>query len=273
MNGLKSPLLPPLALSLEPFDREGGNQDLLNLPADLDCQRLPKHVAAIMDGNGRWARQRSLPRVVGHRQGAIALKSLLRCCKDWGIESLTVYAFSTENWRRSGEEVNFLMVLFEHLLRKELVEMHAEAVRLRFIGELSSLPRSLQSEIEQAMTKTADNQAIQFNVAMNYGSRRELAQVCHQIAQHVQQGRLDPETIDETLVNQYLYTADLPDPDLLIRTSGERRLSNFLLWQLAYTELYFTDTLWPDFDRQEFHRALLAYQSRERRFGKTQASK
>ena len=272
MNGLKSPLLPPLALPLEPFDREGGNQDLLSLPGDLDRQRLPKHVAAIMDGNGRWARQRGLPRMVGHRQGAIALKSLLRCCKDWGIESLTVYAFSTENWRRSGEEVNFLMVLFEHLLRKELAELHAEAVRLRFIGDLTRLPGSLQAEIEGAIEKTADNQAIQFNVAMNYGSRREMAHVCHQIAKQVQQGMLDPETIDETLIGQYLYTADLPDPDLLIRTSGEHRLSNFLLWQLAYTELYFTDALWPDFDRQEFHRALLAYQGRERRFGQIQAS-
>jgi len=252
------------------LERKNRTSRLRSLPADLDRQRLPRHVAAIMDGNGRWAHQQGLPRIAGHRQGAIALKELLRCCKDWGIAALTVYAFSTENWQRPRGEVNFLMTLFEHLLRKELAEMQQEEVRIRFIGELSVLPRSLRAQVEQAMIQTAGNQAIQFNVAMNYGSRRELVRVCRQIAEQVQQGNVAPATIDEALIEKFLYTAESPDPDLLIRTSGEMRLSNFLLWQLAYTEIYFTNTLWPDFNRAEFHQALLDYQNRERRFGKTQ---
>ncbi|MBW4491365.1 MAG: isoprenyl transferase [Trichocoleus desertorum ATA4-8-CV12] len=238
-----------------------------SLPADLDAQRLPRHVAVIMDGNGRWATQRGWPRVAGHRQGTRTLKALLCCCKDWGIESLTAYAFSTENWRRSPEEVNFLMLLFKRLLRRELAEMQREGVKIVFIGDLSILPEALQQEIQHATRVTANNRAIQFNVAMNYGSRAEIAQACRQVAEQVQQGKLTAANVTEDLIEQYLYTADMPHPDLLIRTSGEMRLSNFLLWQLAYTELYFTEILWPDFDRAAFHQALLTYQSRDRRFG------
>ena len=239
------------------------------LPDDLNPQCLPNHVAVIMDGNGRWANQRGLPRVVGHRQGAKALKDLLRCCKDWGIGALTAYAFSTENWRRPTSEVDFLMVLFEKMLRKELKEMHREGVRIRFIGELEALSPTLQVEIKRAMAETAQNTAIDFNVAINYGSRSEIVQACQQIAQKVERGELASEAIGEETISQHLYTAS-SDPDLLIRTSGEQRLSNFLLWQLAYTEMYFTNAFWPDFDRGEFHQALQTYQKRDRRFGTAQ---
>mgnify|MGYP001794582585 FL=1 len=236
------------------------------LPADLNPHALPKHVAVIMDGNGRWANKRGLPRVAGHRQGAKTLKALLRCCKDWGIGALTAYAFSTENWGRPTAEVDFLMVLFEKMLRKELKEMHREGVRIRFLGDLSTLPASLQREISRAMEETANNTAVDFYVAINYGSRNEIVQACQQVAAKVEQGQLTPAEVTESLISQHLYTAGC-DPDLLIRTSGEQRLSNFLLWQLAYTEMYFTDAFWPDFDRTEFHQALATFQSRDRRFG------
>ena len=236
------------------------------LPNDLNPQCLPNHVAVIMDGNGRWANQRGLPRVAGHRQGAKVLKDLLRCCKDWGIGALTAYAFSTENWRRPTSEVDFLMVLFEKMLRKELKEMHREGVRIRFIGDLSELSPSLQREIKRAMEETANNTAVDFNVAINYGSRNEIVQACQQVAQKVERGEMAASSISEETISQHLYTVG-SDPDFLIRTSGEQRLSNFLLWQLAYTEMYFTQAFWPDFDRGEFHRALQTYQLRDRRFG------
>ncbi|MDX2230400.1 MAG: isoprenyl transferase [Leptolyngbyaceae cyanobacterium bins.349] len=241
---------------------------VLQLPADLQQERLPRHVAVIMDGNGRWAKQRGLPRFMGHRRGVDALKNLLRCCRDWGVEALTAYAFSTENWGRPSEEVEFLMTLFERVLRQELREMMEENVRIRFVGNLQVLPRSLQSEIERAVEQTANNQGIQFTVATNYGGRQEILQACRAIAQKVQQGVLNPDEIDEALFGRHLYTAGICDPDLLIRTSGEMRISNFLLWQMAYAEIYVTETLWPDFDRHQFHQALSAYQQRERRFGK-----
>lgn len=241
---------------------------LQTLPADLDCDRLPGHVAVIMDGNGRWAKQRGLPRIFGHRQGVDALKDLLRCCKDWGIKALTAYAFSTENWGRPIEEVDFLMVLFERMLRQELEEMKREGVRISFVGDLEPLTQSLQAEIRRSMAATANNQGIHFTVALNYGSRHEIVRVCRHLSEMVRSGKLKPEEVDESLFEQYLYTAGTHDPDLLVRTSGEMRLSNFLLWQMAYTEIYFTDVFWPDFNRAEFHRALLDYQNRDRRFGK-----
>lgn len=241
---------------------------LKKLPSDLDQDRLPKHVAVIMDGNGRWAKRRGLPRIMGHRQGVDALKDLLRCCKDWGIQALTAYAFSTENWGRPHEEVDFLMTLFERVLMRELREMMEENVRIDFVGNLAALPRSLQSQIERSMDETRNNNSIQFTVATNYGGRQEILQACRAIATKVQQGDIQLDEIDETLFSRHLYTAHVCDPDLLIRTSGEMRISNFLLWQMAYAELYITDTLWPDFDRTEFHRALSSYQQRDRRFGK-----
>ncbi|MGB3692917.1 MAG: polyprenyl diphosphate synthase [Spirulinaceae cyanobacterium] len=241
---------------------------LEQLPPDLDQNRLPRHVAAIMDGNGRWAKGKGRPRIMGHRRGVDVLKDLLRCCRDWGIPALTAYAFSTENWGRPLEEVDFLMTLFERVLRRELAEMMTEDVRIRFIGNLSALPDSLQDEIFRSMEDTKNNQGIQFTVATNYGGRQEILQACREIASQVQQGILTVEEIDEEVFEKSLYTAQLSHPDLLIRTSGEMRLSNFLLWQMAYAEIYVTSTLWPDFNRVEFHKALLAYQNRNRRFGK-----
>ncbi|MDJ0842661.1 isoprenyl transferase [Crocosphaera sp.] len=241
---------------------------LKDLPTDLDLNRLPQHIAVIMDGNGRWAKRRGLPRIMGHQRGVDTLKDLLRCCRDWGIPALTAYAFSTENWGRPLEEVEFLMTLFERVLRRELQEMMAENVRIRFVGDLDVLPPSLQSEIARSMEDTEKNTGVQFTVATNYGGRQEIVQSCRAIAQQVQQGLLKLDDINDSLFENFLYTKGIPDPDLLIRTSGEMRLSNFLLWQLAYAEIYVTQTLWPDFDRHILHEALLNYQQRERRFGK-----
>jgi undecaprenyl diphosphate synthase len=242
--------------------------DQQTMAPEPDQARLPNHVAAIMDGNGRWAEQRSLPRAVGHRQGVITVKNILRCCRDLGIKYFTVYAFSTENWRRPREEVGFLMRLFERMLHRELAQMEREGVRIRFVGDLAPLPASLRSEIERAMTATADNHEVNFTVALNYGGRSEIVSACQKVVALAQLQSLPPTAITEELFEQHLYTATIGNPDLLIRTSGEMRLSNFLLWQLAYTEIYFTDVLWPDFDLTQFHRALLSFQQRDRRFGK-----
>ncbi|MBR8830218.1 MAG: Isoprenyl transferase [Chroococcopsis gigantea SAG 12.99] len=241
---------------------------LQELPSDLDKSRLPQHVAVIMDGNGRWAARRGFPRIVGHQRGVDALKDLLRCCRDWGIPALTAYAFSTENWGRPLEEVEFLMTLFERVLRRELKEMMREDVKIRFVGNLAALPHSLQQEIARSMQETAANSGIQFTVATNYGGRQEIVQACREIAKKVQQGLISPEEVDEAMLENHLYTVGIPSPDLLVRTSGEMRISNFLLWQMAYAEIYVTSTLWPDFDRSQFHEALKDYQGRERRFGK-----
>lgn len=241
---------------------------LKDLPVDLDRERLPKHVAVIMDGNGRWAKRQGLPRIVGHRRGVDALKDLLRCCRDWGIDALTAYAFSTENWGRPLEEVDFLMTLFERVLRQELREMMEEDVKIRFVGNLDSLPKTLRAEIDRSVEATQNNSGIQFTVATNYGGRQEILQACRSIAAMVQDGKLQPDQIDEALFEKHLYTVGICDPDLLIRTSGEMRISNFLLWQVAYAEIYITETMWPDFDRPAFHAALRDYQQRQRRFGK-----
>jgi undecaprenyl diphosphate synthase len=237
------------------------------LPSGLDPLRLPRHVAVIMDGNGRWARQRGLPRVMGHRAGVEALKRTLRLCSDWGVGALTAYAFSTENWSRPGEEVTFLMTLFERVLARELEALEREQVRIRFLGELEELPEGLQRLIADATDRTAANTGIHFNVCTNYGSRRELVRAAQRLASQVAAGTLAPHEIDEQALAAELHTAGEEDPDLLIRTSGEQRLSNFLLWQLAYAELHLTDVLWPDFDANALERALQDYQGRQRRFG------
>lgn len=244
------------------------NQSLLKLPQDLDKKRLPNHVAVIMDGNGRWARNRGLPRSVGHQRGVDALKELLRCCYDWGVYALTVYAFSTENWGRPITEVEFLMTLFERVLRRELAELIENNVRIRCIGDLTALPDSLRTEITYAVEETKHNKGLEFSVATNYGGRQEIVQACQAIASKVQQGKVKIEDINEELLENHLYTEGLKNPDLLIRSSGEMRISNFLLWQIAYAEIYVTDVFWPDFNRQEFHKALLSFQQRDRRFGK-----
>ena len=243
-------------------------QLLTNLSSPINLAKLPNHVAVIMDGNGRWAKQRGLPRIEGHRRGANTLKEMLRYCKDLGIQTLTAYAFSTENWGRPTGEVNFLMGLFERLLQKELREMEEEEVCINFIGDLTPLPTSLQQEMRRSTERTKNNKGVFFNVAINYGSRNEMVKACQTIAQKVQQGELAASEINESTISRHLYTSASPDPDLLIRTSGEMRLSNFLLWQLAYTEIYVTDTLWPDFDSQQFDLAIESFQQRDRRFGK-----
>jgi undecaprenyl diphosphate synthase len=237
------------------------------LPTALDPGQLPAHIAVIMDGNGRWARQRGLPRVMGHRAGVEALKRMVRRCGEWGIGALTVYAFSTENWTRPDEEVSFLMALFEKVLAREIEDLKREQVRLRFLGELEQLPIRLQEQIAEATERTAANTGIHLNVCTNYGGRRELVRAARHLAERAAAGRLDPGQIDEELFAAELHTAGDGDPDLLIRTSGEHRISNFLLWQLAYAELHITDVHWPDFDRVDLERALLDYQSRHRRFG------
>ncbi|WP_295621777.1 isoprenyl transferase [Chamaesiphon sp. GL140_3_metabinner_50] len=243
-------------------------QTLTKLPAILDPTKMPQHIAAIMDGNGRWAKQQGLPRIAGHQQGAKTVKSLLRCCKDWGVANFTVYAFSTENWRRPAAEVDFLMKLFEGLLDSELAKLHEEGVRVRFLGDRSQVPIGLQTMMDKSIATTEHNRAVTFNIAINYGGRHEILQACKSIATLIRAGELDPQSIDESVFTQYLDTTGLPDPDLLIRTSGEQRLSNFLLWQLAYTELYITNTHWPDFSNDEFMQAIADYQQRDRRFGK-----
>ena len=220
-----------------------------------------------MDGNGRWAKAKGLPRVVGHRAGVEALKSTLRQCSDWGIGALTAYAFSTENWSRPGDEVNFLMTLFERVLQSELRSLEDEQVRIRFLGDLDGLPEKLQVLIDDATERTAQNTGIHFNVCTNYGGRRELVRAAQRLAKQAASGTIDPEAIDENSFARELFTAGDQDPDLLIRTSGEYRISNFLLWQLAYAEIHVTDVFWPDFNADVLKQALLDSQGRNRRFG------
>jgi undecaprenyl diphosphate synthase len=233
----------------------------------LDTSRLPRHVAVIMDGNRRWAKKKLLGRFQGHRAGVDTVRILLKLCRELGIPHLTIYAFSTENWQRSDEEVKFLMSLFEEAIEKEIDELDANGVRIRFIGHLEELPLSLQKRMADSASRTAHNTAITLNVAANYGGRAEILNAAKCLAEAAVSGQLAPDQIDEAAFARYLYTADQPDPDLLIRTSGECRISNFLLWQLAYTEIYFTDIMWPEFRQGEFLDALLSYQGRDRRFG------
>nr|AUG32716.1 Undecaprenyl pyrophosphate synthetase (UPPS) [Paulinella longichromatophora] len=237
------------------------------IPEGLDPIRMPSHIAVIMDGNGRWAQKRGLPRIMGHRAGVEALKRTLNLCNDWGINFFTAYAFSTENWSRASEEVGFLMALFERILEQELKSLEQEKICIQFLGDLEVLPTKLQLLIDSAIQRTASNEGVHFNVCLNYGARKELVQVARILAKRSQLGLLDPSSIDEICFAAELQTIGQPDPDLLIRTSGEMRLSNFLLWQLAYTEIYVTDLLWPDFDREALLIAVEKFQTRHRRFG------
>jgi len=237
------------------------------LPKDLDRLRMPDHIAVIMDGNGRWAKAKGLPRTMGHTAGVESLKNTLHLCSDWGIGSLTVYAFSTENWSRPSEEVNFLMTLFESVLKRELTSLKLKEVKINFLGDLDPLPIALKDLINESVKSTSNNKGIHFNVCTNYGGRRELVLAAQKLAERSAKGELDPAHIDEKLFASELFTASESDPDLLIRTSGEKRISNFLLWQLAYAEIHVTDVLWPDFNADALKKALLDYQSRSRRFG------
>lgn len=235
--------------------------------ADVDVTRIPGHVSIIMDGNGRWAQARGLDRSRGHVAGVDSLRETVTTSVRLGLDVLSVYAFSTENWKRPQEEVNMLMHLFATTLLHELPLFHQENVRLRFFGDLDALPKETRDVFQQGLDETASNTGMTFALAVNYGSRAEIARAARNLAQRAAAGQLDPQSIDERTLASELYTRGLPDPDLLIRTSGELRLSNYLLWQLAYTEFYVTPTLWPDFDRWEFLRAVHAFQGRKRRFG------
>jgi undecaprenyl diphosphate synthase len=229
--------------------------------------RVPRHVAIIMDGNGRWAKQRGLPRVAGHRAGAEAVRRALQAAADRGVEVLTIYAFSSENWRRSEEEVSDLTALMRFYLERELKTLEKERVRLKLIGDYSAFGGELVDRLERAVARTANNDRLTLVIALNYGSRAEIAAAARKLAAGVAAGEMQPGEIDETAIAKELQTRDLPELDLLIRTSGEVRLSNFLLWQAAYAELLFLDLLWPDFDEQAFDDALQVFAARNRRFG------
>lgn len=230
---------------------------------------LPAHIAIIMDGNGRWAKFRGVGRVLGHNQGADTLRRLLEACRNRPyIRYLTLYAFSTENWRRSPDEVNDLMNLLRHYVKREAQNLHEQGVRMLFIGDREALAQDIQDDLNGVEAMTAANTRLTVTLALSYGARQEIAHAAKKIAQKVAAGTLRAETIDEYMVAEHLYTSDLPDPDLLIRTGGDERLSNFLLWQSAYAELYFTDTLWPDFNAADLDKAVQCYSTRERRFGK-----
>lgn len=230
---------------------------------------LPQHIAIVMDGNGRWAQSRGLSRVDGHCAGVDAVKTVIRCCMEKEIKALSLFAFSSENWLRPENEVEFLMQLFVRALGHEVEELHRYDVRLRFPGDKQALSKRLQEKMASAEKLTKNNKRLMLNIVVNYGGKWDIVQATKRIALDISTGKLAPSAINENLVAQFLSTADLPDPDLFIRTSGEQRISNFFLWQLAYTELYFTDIHWPDFNREEFEKALNSYRRRERRYGKT----
>jgi undecaprenyl diphosphate synthase len=233
----------------------------------LDQSRIPRHIAIIMDGNGRWARRRGFPRVEGHRRGERIVKQIVEACGQLGVQHLTLYTFSAENWRRSAEEVSALMGLIEIVARKEILELHRKGVRVNVLGRLDELPQSLQDELYRDMALTRDNPGMTVNLAINYGGRAEIVDAARRLAERVEMGLLRPSEITEEALARELYAPNLPDPDLMIRTGGDMRLSNFLLWQAAYSELWVTPTLWPDFTSADLYQAVREYQSRERRFG------
>ncbi len=233
----------------------------------IDSKRIPKHVAIIMDGNGRWAKKKGFQRVRGHQKGAEAVRQIVTASREIGIQWLTLYAFSEENWKRPRLEVQALMKLLKRFLKNELHEMLENNIRLKTIGRTENIPSDTRQILLETIEKTANNTGMTLTLALSYGSRQEIVDACKKIGHMIKGGDMVPEGIDEKLIQNCLYTAEMPDPDLLIRTSGEYRISNFLLWQLSYTELHITSTLWPDFGKEEYLRAIENYQSRERRFG------
>ncbi|MDX1476634.1 MAG: isoprenyl transferase [Saprospiraceae bacterium] len=240
-----------------------------SLKDKVDLSRLPQHVAVIMDGNGRWARRHGKPRVFGHRNGVKAVREVTEAAAELGVNWLTLYAFSTENWNRPRLEINALMSLLVDTLRKEIETLNKNNIRLAAIGDLSKLPDSTHSALIEGINSTASNDRMTLTLALNYSARWEIAEAARGIATDLRRGALTEQEIDEDLFGRYLATAGMPDPELMIRTSGELRISNYLLWQLAYSELYFTEVFWPDFNREHFYEALIAFQHRERRFGLT----
>ncbi len=240
--------------------------DLLN---SIDLNNLPKHLAIIMDGNGRWAKQKGFMRAFGHENGTKSVRTTVETCAQLGIENLTLYAFSTENWNRPKMEVDTLMKLLVNSLKTELKTLQENNIRLNSIGNLNKLPKSIFKELHEVIDLTKNNTRMTLTLALSYGSREELLNVVKNISDKVKNNIISIDSIDESIINQHLYTHNLPDVDLLIRTSGEHRISNFLLWQIAYAELYFVDVLWPDFKETHLYEAIISYQKRERRFGKT----
>lgn len=236
---------------------------------NIDLGRLPRHVAIIMDGNGRWAHKRMQPRLFGHKAGADSVRDIVKTCREIGIEYLTLYAFSSENWRRPAQEVTGLMSILKRYLEGELPRMQKNDIRLRAIGDQSRLPEHVRDALQHAINVTSANSKLTLNLALSYGSRDEIIRAVRAMSERCRLGELDPETITEETVDRFLDTAGIPDPDLMIRTGGEARLSNFLLWQLSYAEIYFTEVMWPDFRKDVFLQALADFQSRERRFGRT----
>jgi undecaprenyl diphosphate synthase len=241
----------------------------MNLLQKIETNNLPRHLAIIMDGNGRWAKQQGFLRAFGHESGTKSVKIIIETCARLGIESLTLYAFSTENWNRPKLEVDTLMKILIKSLKKELVTLQNNDIKLNTIGNLEKMPKSAQKELLDVIEKTKKNTKMTLTLALSYGSREEIINAVKNISDKVKNNIISIDSIDDSIINEHLYTQNLPDVDLLIRTSGEHRISNFLLWQIAYAELYFTDVLWPDFKEQDLYEAIISYQKRERRFGKT----
>ncbi len=234
---------------------------------DIDYNKLPAHIAVIMDGNGRWASGKGLPKIAGHKAGMEALKKIVRKSGEIGLKHLTVYAFSTENWKRSDEEVSGIFQILVYYMEREIKEIHAQNVKVQILGDYSIIPEKARQAVERAVNLTKNNTGLSFNIALNYGGRDEIKRAVIKLAERVKSGNLEPAEITEEDISSLLYTSSMPDPDLIIRTSGELRLSNFLLWQSAYSELYFTDLLWPDFDENAFLGAIDSFQHRKRNFG------
>ena len=241
----------------------------MSLKEKINTKQLPRHLAIIMDGNGRWAKQKGMLRAFGHENGTKSVRKTVESSAELGIENLTLYAFSTENWNRPKLEVQTLMKLLVSALKKEIKTLQKNNIKLIAIGNLSALPKKAHHELLEVIDKTKTNNRMTLTLALSYGSREEILNTVKKIAIKVKNNIISPENIDESVINEHLYTQNLPDVDLLIRTSGEQRISNFLLWQIAYAELYFTETLWPDFTEQNLYEAIIEYQKRERRFGKT----
>jgi len=241
----------------------------MNLKEQINTKKLPNHVAIIMDGNGRWAKQKGLIRAIGHENGTKAVRQTVEASAELGIKNLTLYAFSTENWNRPKLEVQTLMRLLVKSLKKEIKTLQDNNIKLEAIGSLNDLPKKARQELLDVIEKTKNNTNMTLTLALSYGSREEIVNVIKELSLKVKNNIISIESIDESIINKHLYTQNLPDVDLLIRTSGEQRISNFLLWQIAYAELYFTDILWPDFKKENLYEALINYQNRERRFGKT----
>lgn len=241
---------------------------MASLKENIDLSNLPEHIAVIMDGNGRWAKKKGAARIFGHSNAVDAVDAVTEGCAELGVKYLTLYAFSTENWARPKEEVDALMELLVDTLKKQIKRLHENKVRLRTIGETSNLPMKCQKNLEEAIDATKNNTGLTLTIALSYSGRWELVKAMKKIAADVEKGLVDPSNINESLVSSYMETSYMPDPELLIRTSGEMRVSNFLLWQIAYTEIFITSTLWPDFRKEDLYEAICAYQKRERRFGK-----